>query len=278
MSKKQIKRIQKTTPENEILTDLGDHYFQRFNENKSSRLKMFQDEIESLDRIVNLYFLLSGIIIKSKTDLIPARFLVCKSYLKIVTNNFFAIKKLFISGLDIQFQIMVRTQLEYLNNLLALIGDDDFFQCYVLNKGKDDLNCITPKPINAEKSIKKILKKFYGIDYEKYFSQFVTNLNSTYKDLSESAHGNILRTLILSYGADVKRKNILKESNCGTIVPLPVFIDTLRHSINNFQVFYLLIWENLEERELLDKRNQLFDFLLKLRQQIKFYIDNKTLR
>jgi len=255
-----VAEILKSLPKSEIIDFVIENYADRTKENENSHLDNYQEEIKVLDRIISQYFFLSYVIRDSnEKDKFPGRFFFGRHYITVIANNFYIIRELFIKGLHVQFQQFLRTQFECVNNLIAFIGDDDFFQRFATDNGKETL--ISPKPIHAEKSIKKLFKEYSDKDPENVWATFKEIMNFIYKDLSESAHGNIPRIALQSLSQKDNQVDFYTQNMCGVESPLPVTIQILRQSLNYFQITSRLVWIQIEKKDLLDKESPFLEFV-----------------
>jgi len=255
-----IVEILKTLPKSEIIDFVIDNYEERAKENQKSHLDKYQEEIKLLDRIISQYFFLSYVIRDSnEKDKFPGRFFFGRHYISVIANNLYIIRELFIKGFHVQFQQLLRSQFEYINNLIAFIGDDDFFKRFGTSNGKDIL--ISPKPIHAEKSIQKLFKEFSNNDPENVWKIFKEIMNFIYKDLSEAAHGNIPRIALQSLSQKDSQVDFYTQNICGVESPLPVTVNMLRQSINYFQITSRLVWIQIEKKDMLDKKSPFLEFV-----------------
>jgi len=153
-----VAEILKSLPKNEIIDFVIENYTNSTKENEKYHLEKFNDELKVLARIISQYFFLQFVIRDSTdNDRFPGRFFFGRHYISVIANNFYILRELFIKGFHIQFQQFLRTQFECVNNLIAFLGDDDFFQRFATDNGSETL--ISPKPIHAEKAIKKLFNE-----------------------------------------------------------------------------------------------------------------------
>ena len=257
-----IKELIKNTPHSEIIKEIIELYSERIEENKISHVNSYSKEIALLDRIITQYFFMSNSVRDyNDVDKLPARFYVGKHYINTIANNFYNIKELFINGFHIQLQLLLRNQFEYVNNLIAFTGDDEFFKRFVLNDGIDSDLILTPKPTHAKKSIMKLLNKYDSQHFKEFWVIFEEMMNLMYSDLSESAHGNILRVAVQSQGQHEDGDEYLEPNSCGVKNPLPVTMKILKESLNYFQITYRIVWLQLENKDMFDKDSPFLDFV-----------------
>lgn len=258
----EIDELIKTTPKSETISVILEYFAERIQENKTSHQNLFSEELLLLDRIITQYFFLANTIRDSKeTDKYQSRFFFSKHYINTIANNFYTIKDLFISGFHVQFQLMIRNQFEYINNLIAFVGDDDFFKRFAMDNGEKPDSLITPKPIHAEKSIKKLIKEYNSNDFDEFWKIFKEIMTFIYNDLSESTHGNIARVSLQSLGENQNQNDFLDQNICGVQCPLPVTKTILKQSLNYFQITYRLVWVQLKNKNMFDTNSPFLDFV-----------------
>lgn len=259
----EIDDLLKTTPKSETISEILEYFAERIDENKESHLKLFSEELLLLDRIITQFFFLSYTIRASNgTDKFPGRFFFGRHYINTIANNFYTIKELFISGFHVQFQLMIRNQFEYVNNLIAFIGDDDFFRIFALSNEEKNNSIFTPKPIHAERAIRKLTKEYNNDGFDEFWKIFKEIMTSIYSDLSESTHGNIVRVALQSHGETENQYNDnLAPNICGVLSPLPATKSILRQSLNYFQITYRLLWIQMQKKDMFDKNSPFYDFV-----------------
>lgn len=255
-----LNKILEKLPNSDLINIVKEIYEERISENKQCHLEGYQTEVEILDRIISQYLFLSLSVRDSNDkDKLPGRFFYTKLFLSVIADNFYLIKQSFTLGFHIQFQNLLRTQIEYSNNLIAFIGDDEFFIKFSTSQITDKI--FTPKPIHSEKSIEKLFKEEVNSKSIYAWKIYKEILISLYKDLSEVSHGNIPR---ISFQSLQQTSNVIEEykSNyCGVNLPLPSTIGTLRQSLHYFQITLRLVWIHIEKKDLLDKNSPFFKFI-----------------
>lgn len=119
-----------------------------------------------------------------------------KGYISSITNNFVVTKKLFEEGWHFQLQIISRTQYEQLQNLLAILFDDSYFEYHSKTQNDDEIIPITPKQVHINKTIAKIIKedKIYG----NLLKELTKGMKPLYDEFSKAAHGNFMQAILLS--------------------------------------------------------------------------------
>lgn len=217
------KELLSDTKRKEIVDDILEYFSKRIKENKTSHLEAFADELQILDRIITQYLLLSYIIKDSDKNKFSGRSLFSTHHINTIANNFYSIKELFISGYHIQLQIMIRSQFEFVNNVIAFIGDDEYFKRYGMYNREKKHSFITPKPNHAEKSIKRILKDLISSKYKfnDFWKLYKEMMNSLYTDLSETVHGNIVKIAFQSLDENENNSEIVMQNLCGVKKPIP---------------------------------------------------------
>jgi len=255
-------------PKKEIISAMIDELSISIAEHKKSYQKNYEKEIYLLDRIITQYYLLS-LIIKKPTNAkrSSARALFSTQYLRTISNNFLVIKELFISGLHIQMQLIFRNQLEFVDNLIAFTGDDEFFDRFCTEESVKNFVFISPKPIHSEKSLKKLMKEHNSDGFEDVWKLFKNIKDFMYKELSQTTHGHVVKVALQTFGEDINDKNILSPNSAGVMNPLPITMGILRQCLNYFQITYSLIYIQLEKNSLLNAKNPLFDLT-------KYYFNN----
>lgn len=192
-------------------------------------------------------------------DKYPERFFFARNYVTTIANNFHIIKELFTKGFHVQLQQIIRTQIEYLNNLIAFVGEDDFFRRFATNNGNDFV--LSPKPIHSEKTIKKLFKECFQNDPNDTWSILKNLTNALYNDLSESTHGNIARIAIQSMSKNDENTDELSQSICGAEIPLEATINILRNSLDYFQISTRILWIQIEKKNMIDYNSPFLDFV-----------------
>lgn len=258
----EIKKLIENTPHKDVIKEIIELYSERTKENKISHIDTYTKEISLLDQIITQYFFMSNSVRDSNnTDKFPARFYVGKHYINTIANNFYIIRELFVNGFHIQLQLLLRNQFEYINNLIAFTGDDEFFRRFVLNDGGNSEVTLTPKPTHAKKSIMKLLNEYNNQHFKEFWTIFKEMMTLMYSDLSESAHGNILRVAVQSQGQHEDGDDYLEPNSCGVRKPLNVTIQILRESLNYFQITYRIVWLQLENKDMFDKESPFISFV-----------------
>ncbi|WP_459641457.1 hypothetical protein, partial [Flavobacterium sp. CGRL2] len=114
------------------------------------------DIVEHIDNCFFKFMILSNRIRDNAKESIKELYLL--AYTTSIANNFLVIKQLFATGFHFQMEIIERTQLEQLNNLLTMIYDDEFFQYFTKTglRNNDDFIPLTPKEKHLTKALKKI--------------------------------------------------------------------------------------------------------------------------
>lgn len=262
------KDIWNTAPKNEIISAINDTLSNCISEHKDSHLKHYQREIDLLERIITQYLVLSVVIKKSSTTTTNnARALLSKQYLRTISNNFLVIKELFISGLHIQMQLILRTQLEFVDNLIAFTGDDEFYNRFCTEESVKNFVLITPKPVHSEKSLKKLMKEHNSEGFDEVWKLFKGIKDSMYKELSQTTHGHVIKVALQTFGEDLNNEDILTSNTAGVMNPLPITMSILRQCLNYFQITYCLIFRQLHNKKILNLKSPFFDFT-------KYYNDN----
>lgn len=257
----------KSFPKSEIIKEIIQYYDDKVIENRLSHEELFKKELDVIDRIIVTFFCISLVIREStEKDKYRGRFFFGKQYVSSISDNFYMIKDLFVKGYHIQLQLLIRSQIEYVNNLISFIGDDPFFQSFCIEENNKYF--VSPKPIHSEKALKRIFKEYNPENYsEDTWIIFKRLINSLYSDLSESTHGNIVRVVVQSLSGE--NEELIGQSICGVKVPIPATVGILKESLNYFQIATRILWIQLEKKDMIDKDSPFLDF-------VSFYQDKGT--
>jgi len=258
----------KSMPKSEIIKEIIQYYGDRVIENQLSHENLFEKEFEVIDKIISTYFCISLVIREAtESDKYKRRFFFAKQYISTITDNFYMLKELFQKGFHIQLQLLIRSQIEYVNNLISFIGDDSFFQSFCIEENNKYF--ISPKPVHSEKVLKRIFKEYNPENYsEETWKVYKKLINSLYSDLSESAHGNIVRIVVQSLSGE--HEDMIGQNICGAKIPIPATVNILRNALNFFQIATRILWIQIEKKEMIDKESSFLDFVLYSQSKIKF--------
>jgi hypothetical protein len=215
-------------------------------------MKRHSKKFEMTRHIIALYFLLFVSLKKdSGNSKNEGRLLYARFYLVSIINNFLAMKTLFETGLHIQFQIILRSQMEYINTMIAFIGDDSFFNhfCKQDKKITTSVNTITPELRNIDKAIKRIIPKIITKNSDSFASAFFALNGELYNYFSEVVHGNITR---VSLQANHHRKNEIGPALGGQSRPYVYLKNKIIASNVYYQFGFQMLIKSLEEEDLID--------------------------
>ena len=244
----------------EFEQQISNLFDEKISGNKYKYINRFDKEIKMLNRLLAQYFYLSQSLKElDKADKTYRRFLLGKGYLETITNNFFTIKDLFVSGLPIQFQLILRSQIELISNLAAFIGDDDYFIRYGTDSFTSDDGYITPKTNHAIKTLKKVIGDSHGVDSKEYVDIFIGLLDKLYSELSATTHGKFVNIMLQAMG-ELEGEE-LEYGLFGVDMPIGNTKSLLSHSSLLFQLFFFLIKNQLEKKELLNNSSEYYDII-----------------
>jgi len=245
-----------------IVESIIDNFEQFQNENKSHHEQTYVTELKVFDKIIIQYLCLHlSIDHTNQSDSFQNRAFYTKHYLSTITNNFYVLRQLFLSGYHIQFQILLRSQFEFINTLICFVGDDDFFRCYVMAKKNGDIP-ITPKHSNTEKCLKRLLKEYDQKAFDDIWDIYSQLLKTMHSALSEIVHGNVARIMIQGFQKN-DEENLYHSGIGGTTKPLGVTQNILIQIINYFQITFSLIDFQLQKRQLININTSFIKFLRK---------------
>lgn len=245
----------------EIEKAVSSQFSKSIKKNRFNYIKTYKKEIGLLNKVLSLYFYLSQVITPSEqTDKFYRRYLLGEGYIVTIANNFFVIKELFLDGLHIQLQIMLRTQIEMINNLIAFIGDDDYYLRYGTDSHETPDGYIAPKMEQTKKAIKKVIKDSYVERSNEYIKIYIDLLDTLYKELSEATHGKFVNIKLQAMGVN-DDDELLDNGMFGVDKPIGATKNLLSHSYLLFQLSFLLIRIQLNKKGLLNRDNVFYDIL-----------------
>lgn len=252
----------------DIIESISEFYEQRCEENIESHRAEFKEEIKILERLKVQHFLLQSILTnQNEPEKLKGRYYFSKNYLDVIANTFKVAKDLFEQGFHIQLQLLLRNQFEFVNVLIAFVGDDDYFFRYGrIFKGSKKF--LTPKPSNTEKTLKKILKENYPNDgFNEFWKNFNSIMTTIYSELSINAHGNIPSVSLQSFEGIKGVEDKFNKPLCGVKYPLSVTKKMLKQMLQYFQITGAILYTILENKNMLDKEVPFYDF-------VKFHSNN----
>lgn len=239
----------------EIITNF---YSEKIDENIKSHRSEFTRTFEMFEHLKVIFFLFSIVINeKFETQKFKGRCYLSKYYLDVIANNFQVSKNLFEQGFHIQLQLIFRNQFEFINTLIAYIGDEDFFKKY----GGSSERLLTPKPINTEKTIKKIMRSHISENFNDFWKTYQTIISTIYSELSINAHGNIPSIALQSLEGVKDDDETYNRSSCGVSYPLKVTREMIKQMFNYFQISSNILFIFLEKEKMLDKENPFYNFV-----------------
>lgn len=126
-------------------------------DNRSNHFRNNRELINALDNSIYKFHILAFALVEE--DNLEKKILFhAKGFMSSVSNNSLVIRNLFVSGFHIQVQTIMRTQFEFLNNLLSFLHDRSFFNRFSEPYDGEDLEkIITPRQVHTEKLIAKFL-------------------------------------------------------------------------------------------------------------------------
>ncbi|WP_161532216.1 hypothetical protein [Riemerella anatipestifer] len=244
----------------ELIEIINEEYDKKINQNIESHNNNFKKSLKKFDEIKTLYFLLSYVVTNDKeSEELKGRHFFCEKYLRVVADNCYELKQLFEKGLHIQFQLLFRSQFEFLNTLIAFVGSEDYFKIYCRENDKNFI--LTPKPINTEKALKKILKNHIKGDFDAFWSTFNLILKSIYSQLSTNSHGNIPSIALQSYQGRKDNTEIFDENFCGVEYPLNVTKEIVKQFFHYSQIAGSILVKLLDENDMLDKNHLFYNYI-----------------
>ncbi|MDC1285304.1 hypothetical protein N8Z33_01305 [Flavobacteriaceae bacterium] len=245
----------------DIIETISEFYEQRRAENIKSHRKEFDEEIGMLERLKVQYFLLQSIMTdKNEPEKFKGRFYFGKNYLDVIANNFKVAQDLFEQGFHLQLQLILRNQFEFVNALIAFIGDDEYFLRYG-REFENSKRILTPKPSNTEKSLKKILKENNPNGFKGFWKDFNLIMTTIYSELSTNAHGNIPSVSLQSLEGIKGNDSVYNKNICGVEYPLSVTIKMLKQILQYFQITGSILYIYLEKKKMLDSEVPFFEFV-----------------
>jgi hypothetical protein len=226
--------------------------------------KKFSKDLKVFDHVSYLYFYLL-VTTKNFTQVeenTPSRVFYIKYYLVPIVNGFRSIKLLLNAGLYSQVQVLLRTQIELINILVAFAADDDFFNHFIKPglKVRTFNNTLTPKLNNADRAIKKMIFACYDEHASDFWTVYSGLRKYLYDDLSETAHGNISRMAFQSF-SDALEKNVMDTGIGGVAEPIPFLTTTIDNSTLYFQLAFKFIFNQVIASNYMNKNNEPFECL-----------------
>ncbi|MBK5212539.1 MAG: hypothetical protein JJE55_02615 [Flavobacteriaceae bacterium] len=261
MLKKEKSNKIKAIDYDKVFKLISDYFDERKEENIKSHQEEFQGEIQMLERFKVQFFLYQDVITeRNEHKDFKGRCFFAKRYLNVVANNFQVAQTLFEQGFHIQLQLIFRSQFEFINTLIAFLGDDDFFLKYG-KECSDSRKVITPKRSNTEKSIRKIMKEYDPQNFNRFWKEYKHITEAIYSELSMNAHGNILSVSLQSMEGIKNEKWKYNITTCGVNYPLARTKMIVMQMLYYFQLMNSFLFIFLERKNLMDKRSEFYDFL-----------------
>jgi hypothetical protein len=160
----------------------------------------FDNHLDVVNHIDNCFLKFSILANRIRYDENSTKNVYLLAYATSIANNFIIIKQLFVTGYHFQMEVIQRTQIEQLNNLLTMIYDDEFFKFFTKTwvRNSEDFLPLTPKEKHLAKAIKKI--EFKNPNFSDIFTELYDSIQETYEEFSKSVHGNFMHILLLTTG------------------------------------------------------------------------------
>lgn len=243
----------------EIITNL---YDEKIKENIKSHNEEFEKTLQTFEHLKVLFFLFSIVITdKFESKKFKGKFYLSKNYLDVIANNFQVCKNLFEQGFHIQLQLLFRNQFEYLNTLIAFIGDEEYFYRFGGSKNNETEKLLTPKPINTEKAIKKIMQNHIPENFKEFWKEYQFIMSFIYSELSINAHGNIPSVALQSLEGIKGDDSTFNRSSCGVSYPLKVTREMIKQMFNYFKISGNILYIFLEKEKMLDNESPFFNYV-----------------
>jgi hypothetical protein len=219
-------------------------------ENISNIKKTHPETVEHLDHTIKKFYRTFSGLVKVEQS---KKNIYLKGYIIAIANNLVVCRKLFIGGWHFQLQIILRTQIEQITNLVAMTFDDEFFKYFTTTKDHiDKFLPFTPKQTHLNKALKRI--KNSHPQYGQTIEEMVKGLQPAYEEFSNSVHGNFLQTTLLSTFHDEDGKVTFSIGGSANVYPRT---ENYLRSILNFSQIFL----HIVERKLLETGDMNFEDL-----------------
>ena len=225
----------------EMFNDIG-------NENIEKNKKNHSIVIESINDLIFKFSTLSFALLE-KGNFKTKKLFYTNGYLTSISNNFLAIKSVFLSGYHFQLQNIIRSQFEQLNILISFLYDDVFFERFT-KKIENKEAILTPKLKNSEKIIKRIFSS--EVNFSDKEIDFNPLFKETYYKLSEATHGNLLRAT--THSMESNEEDSMTFALGGTNKTNNEIIEFISDINNYSQTIWILIKCKLDENNYIDGR------------------------
>ena len=255
-----FEKLLRNTSKEGVVEGLAEFYEETQKENKTKHLKHFQEELKVSDILVAQYLLIGfALSTTTKEDKFSNRPLICENYMYTIVNNFHTLKSLFICGNHIQFQLLLRSQFEFVLTFICALFDDDFFKTYTTPGIQEEAFPLTPSQSNRIKCLNRIFKALIPNKADKLFKQFHKMWFEMYQNLSEIGHGNILRVFVQSFQKE--DDGSLIPSYGGSDFPLGVTLNAFLGMLNYYQLVGRVLVDLIDKKQLINEENVSFNFL-----------------
>ena len=216
---------------------------------RNSSSHTYDNHLEAVNQIDECFVKFSLLAHRLKFQQNEVKNVYLLSYLTSIANNFLVVKQLFVTGFHFQMEVLQRTQLEQLNNVLAAVNDDDFLKYFTktwVRGSTEDFIPFSPKTTHVDKAINKI--NFKDPEKRKIFREMYYSMKETYEEFSKSAHGNLMHILLLTEeNAAINDTKIVRLG--GKVQYLPRSTNYLNAMLDYSEIIYFLLRDEFPETE-----------------------------
>src|ERR1035437_6881869 len=230
------------------------------NINKIQYNDNFEDTIKAMNEIMAKYFYLYFSINESNgEDNKRGRGFYLRQYLCAIINNHYGLKDFFQKGLQVQVHLLLRNQFEFINALIAFIGDDDNYSNV---SSVIDESTITPGNTKSKRALKKIFEKQGKEKFKKVWSDFENRYDFLYSNLSDTSHGNLFKVSMFSFNGDEANVDVIRPALGGGYKPMGQAINILEEALDYFDEIFIMLFAELYKKGYFNKKSDQYKILL----------------